>query len=128
MAETADQMPIFEATISILGYKEDGEWVALALEMDIRGYGKTFEEALDDLRDLVFMQIGFALSKNCEDMIWKDAEQRYFEMYAQTHRDELRKALRDPGRNHPEYQTAGLRIPPAHVIAGLRGGFSGANA
>lgn len=46
--------------VNVLGYQEDNEWVALALEMDLRGYGATFEEALAELQDLVNMQISFA--------------------------------------------------------------------
>ncbi len=61
-------------TLSILGYQEDEEWVALALEMDLRGYGPTFEEALGELRDPVAAQISFALFKGQPDMIWKPAE------------------------------------------------------
>lgn len=61
-------------TFSVLGYQEDGEWVALALEMDLRGYGDTFEQALEDLEDLVAMQIGFAQFKGQPDLIWRPAE------------------------------------------------------
>jgi hypothetical protein len=48
---------------NVLGYRDEGGWVALALEMDLRGYGSTFEEAQKDLTYLVAMQIGFARSK-----------------------------------------------------------------
>ena len=34
--------------LDVLGYRErEGEWVALALEMDLRGYGATYDQALD---------------------------------------------------------------------------------
>ena len=38
-----------ELSINVLGYREEGQWVALALEMDLRGYGETFEAALREL-------------------------------------------------------------------------------
>jgi hypothetical protein len=60
--------------LNILGYFEDSEWVALALEMDLRGYGKTFNKALEDLKGLVAMQIGFALFKGQPEMIWRPAD------------------------------------------------------
>ena len=60
--------------VSVLGYREDDEWCALALEMDLRGYGRTFREALDDLRDSMTMQIGFAHFKDELDMIFRPAE------------------------------------------------------
>jgi len=53
-----------QTTLNVLGYKDGDEVVALALEMDLRGYGATFDEALDDLKDLVRMQLGFALFKH----------------------------------------------------------------
>jgi hypothetical protein len=65
-------------TFSVLGYEEDGEWVALALEMDLRGYGATFDNALADLADLVAMQVSFAFHKNQPEMIWKPAEPVWF--------------------------------------------------
>ncbi|HKI86373.1 MAG TPA: hypothetical protein VKA53_06485, partial [Thermoanaerobaculia bacterium] len=49
-----------EIKLRVLGYQEDGEWVALALEMDLRGYGETFQGALVELRDLVATQLSFA--------------------------------------------------------------------
>ena len=72
-------VPAFcETPISVLGYQEDGEWVALALEMDLRGYGDTFETAMDDLKDHVLMQISFALQKGDPEMIFHPAEATYF--------------------------------------------------
>jgi hypothetical protein len=59
-----------DIAFSVLGYREDEEWVALALEMDLRGFGETFEEALDELRDLIATQISFALFKEQPEMIW----------------------------------------------------------
>lgn len=75
-----NQMP---DTISLkcLGFVEDGEWVAIALEMDLRGYGDSFESALDDLRESVHMQLSFARFKGDPSLILKPAADQYFEMY-----------------------------------------------
>ena len=73
-------------TVNVLGYREDGEWVALALEMDLRGYGQTFREALEELTDLVRTQIRFAQFKGQPDMIWKSAEPVWFERFADVRR------------------------------------------
>lgn len=72
----------FEIFLSVLGYEEDGEWVALALEMDLRGYGPTFEEAFSDLRDLVMMQISFALFKGQPGLIEYPADIVWWERFA----------------------------------------------
>jgi len=68
--------------LNVLGYREDGDWVALALEMDLRGYGSTFGEALQELRDLVATQIRFAQFKGQADLVWKSAEPVWFERFA----------------------------------------------
>ena len=62
--------------LSVLIYPNDevGGWTALALEMDIRSYGDTPESALDELGDLVYVQISFALFKRDPSLIWKRAD------------------------------------------------------
>ncbi len=107
-------------TLNVLGYQEDGEWVALALEMDLRGYGDTFEEAQKDLSDLVGMQISFARFKREPSLIWKPAEAVWFELFAQVRQAYLAAAISDTEEEaEPEYGIAGLPIPPAHVIAAM---------
>lgn len=125
---TADEPLYFETTISVLGYREDDEWVALALEMDLRGYGATWDEALQDLRDLVLMQIGFAHFKGQLDMIWKSAEKKYWDRFRRVQRSRLMEAITqaDP-RLREELHAGGLSIPLAHVIAAQSGRFLPAN-
>ena len=60
-----------ELTLSVLGYREEGEWVAVALEMDLRGYGSTFAHAATEL---VATQIYFARFKGQPELIWKPAD------------------------------------------------------
>lgn len=75
-------MAIMTITLNVLGYHSDGQWVALALEMDLRGYGETFDEACEDLTDLVGMQISFSRFKGQPELIWKAAEPIWFERFA----------------------------------------------
>ena len=56
-------------TISVLGYEEDGEWVAHALEMDIVACAETFDEALEELRELIDMQFSFAAAKRDASLV-----------------------------------------------------------
>lgn len=110
--------------LNVLGYQEEGEWVALALEMDLRGYGGTFEAALADLGELVAMQIGFAQFKGQPEMVWKAAQPIWFERFAEARREHLEALGRASEVVEPEYSVAGLPIPPAHVIEGIRQGFA----
>ena len=93
-----------DLTLNILGYQEEGEWVALALEMDLRGYGPTFDDALDELDELVTMQLGFAQTKAQPELIWKPAEPVYWGLFEGARRDRLREfVLSEPPRN-PDYE------------------------
>lgn len=114
----------FDVILNVLGYQEEGEWVALALEMDLRGYGKTFEDALRELQDLVEAQIAFALFKGRPEMAWKPAEPVYWQLFAQVREDRFLH-LADETRRHLEYRVAGMPIPPPHVIQTLKGGWFG---
>jgi hypothetical protein len=72
-----------DINLNVLGYRDGDEWVALALEMDLRGYGDSFEEALEDLRELVNMQISFSRFKGQAELIWKAADTIWFERFAE---------------------------------------------
>ena len=115
---------VCEVTVSVLGFQEDGEWCALALEMDLRGYGRTFDEAWEDLHDAMTMQIGFAQFKGETDMIFHPAEPMYFSLFAQVRNDHIRALARSRPVVESEYTVAGMPIPPAHVIAARRNNFS----
>ncbi len=104
--------------ISVLGYHEDGEWVALALEMDLRGRGSTFKDAVENLAHLVAMQISFAQFKGQPDMIWRAAEPVWFQRYADIRRERMALLEEEP-HDDDEYQIAGMPVPPPHVIAAM---------
>jgi hypothetical protein len=116
--EASQDAPIFALTLNVLGYRENDEWVALAMEMDLRGYGPTFEEAVRDLADLVRMQVSFAHFKGQPEMVWKPAEGVWWELFAEVRRNLLEASMRT-GHYPPneDYSIAGIRIPPAHEIA-----------
>jgi hypothetical protein len=117
-----------KATIGIIGFEEEGEWVALALEMDLRGYGDTFEAAVEDLSDLVLMQISFSAFKDEPQLLWRPADPVYWELYAEARRQRIELLGREiPDSPEAGIQIGGLPIPPAHVIAALRDQFLPAN-
>ena len=108
-------------TLGVLGYQEEGEWVALALEMDLRGYGATFKEAFDDLNEIVTMQISFAQFKGQPELIWKPAEPVYWTLFEGARRDRLQEYVSSLTPRNPSYAVGGLVLPPPHVIASLPG-------
>lgn len=124
--------PLVEETpsvaLDVLGYRDEGEWVALALDMDLRGYGDSFGEAFEELRELVAMQISFALQKAQPEMIWRPADPVWFERFASARQDLLATVLTPERRAGAEFFAAGLEIPSAHVIEEAGKGFALANA
>jgi len=124
------KMTFSKIVLSILGYKESEEWVALAIEMDLRGYGRTFKEALEDLQDLVRMQIGFALFKREPEMIWKPAEPKYLELFAQLKSETLREmAAESPVQDRGgEFRMGGLALSPPDLSAARGSWFTLAHA
>jgi hypothetical protein len=105
-------------TLNVLVYQEEGEWVALALEMDLRGYGNTSEEALRDLEDLVGMQISFSRLTGQPELVWKAAEPIWFErsLYDARYRLHVIQAL-EQGRAEAR---AGRLTPHDKVAEELR--------
>jgi len=131
--------------LRVLGYQEDEEtWVALALEMDIRGRGKSFAEAQEELEELIEMQIGFAIFKNMPELVFRPAEARWFERWdraqlasmkafkaligqvaAQAEREDLSRALPQTAvQDHSGDFSRMLSVPPAYVIANLHSNFA----
>ena len=68
--------------VNVLGVREDGEWCAIALEMSLRGYGPTFDDALSELQEAIEAQVSFAVQHDNVDQIFIPAEPRYFKLYA----------------------------------------------
>ena len=120
--------PASTLTLSVLGYREGDEWIAVALEMDLRGYGSTVDEAFEELTDLVTTQLSFARFKGQPEMIWKPAEPIYWRLFADAVREQLQGLASSTHRaENADYVARGLPIPPLHVIEKLSQ-FSQANA
>ena len=81
---------IYSLQIRVLIYREDGEFVARALEMDLLGFGKSEREAVEELKQTVEAQISFAHQMNDPKLISFPAEAEYFKRWE----DAQRKALR----------------------------------
>ena len=121
-----------EVYMSVLGYREDDQWCALALEMDLRGYGQSFDDALRDLREGITMQIGFALFKDEPAMIFFPADPMYFSLYAQVRNERIMALAAGSDTSteterEREFAITGIPIPPARIVAGRQEGFALSN-
>jgi hypothetical protein len=75
-----------ELSVRVLGFREGDQWCALALEMDLRGYGNTFDAAQSELEKAMASQLSFALQMNKPEMALFPAERKYFDMYNEAFR------------------------------------------
>ena len=119
IVESKDKKEATELTLNVPGYREERDWVALALEMDLRVYGPTFEDALDELTGIVNVQISFAIHKGEPELIWRPAEPIYWRLFDQARRERLQEFILSSTPRNPDYAVGGLPLPPPHVIAGL---------
>ncbi|MDE0179485.1 MAG: hypothetical protein OXP36_12935 [Gammaproteobacteria bacterium] len=99
-------------TINVLGIREDDAWCAIALEMSLRGYGETFDEALDELHRAVEAQISFAVQHDNVDQVFIPAEPHYFKLYADLKRETMKRRLLDrEATGLPDYHVGDLILP-----------------
>ena len=109
-------------TIRVLGFREDESWCALGLEVGIRGYGETFEDACEDLKDLVLMQVSFAVFKDLPDMVRYPADPVWFELFSQQKRRRLAGAsTKTSGDNR--YRVGSVPFPSPDSISGEKNSF-----
>jgi hypothetical protein len=113
----SDAAAVYEITLNVLGYLDDEEWTAIALEMDLRGFGPTFHDAVESLMELVKMQVSFAHFKRQPEMVLRPAAPVWWERFAEVRRDHLDAIIRDRSRSDKSFDIAGIRIPPAYAIA-----------
>ena len=99
-------------TINVLGTREDDAWCAIALEMSLRGYGETFDEALEELRNAVEAQVSFAVQHDNVDQVFIPAEPYYFKLYADLKRETLKRRLLDrEASGLPDYRVGDILLP-----------------
>jgi hypothetical protein len=72
--------------ITVLGYREDNCWKALALDFDLAGHGDTPENSLADLLGVIDIRIKEAQEKNDPSMIGSPSEQKYFDLFREAYR------------------------------------------
>ena len=111
----------FRIATDVLGYREAEDHVALALDMDLRGYGSSLEEALRDLEERMAMQLSFALYKHgTVDMAMRPAEAVYFERFAEAKREAIASRGRGSVR---EFSAASIPYPSPEDLEGMKRGF-----
>ena len=83
----AEEPKAFEVNLFV--FREDSAWTALALEMDVRGYGRTSREAIKDLVEMLNAQVSFAVQAGHPESVWQRAEEKYWHMWEEARRKQF---------------------------------------
>ena len=83
-----------EFDVRVVGLAEDDLWYAQSLELNLLGYGDSFDEALEQLKGAIDAQVCYAALHNCLDQISWSASQRYFDLYSSRAKETPRRKLR----------------------------------
>src|SRR5213596_3019349 len=75
--QMSDESKTFEVSVIAFREESEGEWTALALEMNLRGYGSTGKAAMDDLVEMLIAQISYAIQMGHPESVWNRAEDKY---------------------------------------------------
>jgi hypothetical protein len=103
---------IDEYAIRVLVCKEDGEFAARALEMDLLAYGATQKEALKELVSLIHSQISFARQMKDDSLIIFPSERQYLDRWEKAHNAALKSGLLgdDDTSVHLDFKAVTVRL------------------
>lgn len=73
--------------VSVIVFREDSTWTAIALEMDVRGYGDTLRTAIDEVVEMTMAQVTFAVQMGHPESVWHPAEEKYWRMFKEARRE-----------------------------------------
>ncbi|MBE0478993.1 hypothetical protein IBX65_07765 [Candidatus Aerophobetes bacterium] len=74
------------SSLHILGYKENDKYIAHCLEFDIVSEGTTHKEAIENLKELVYSYLQFAMEYNLEQFTWKPAPKIFWDTFNKIHK------------------------------------------
>ena len=98
--------------VSVLGYMEDGQWVAHALEMDVIGVGDTWEGACAELKENIIAHVSFAKYLGDESLILQPAPPRLFERFRQAQKAELQSLFNQAQQDSlGDFRSEAISIP-----------------
>ena len=104
----SEETRTFEANVIV--FREDSKWSALALEMNVRGYGSTPELALEDVGVMLMAQVSFAVQRGHPESVWHPADEKYWRMWESARRNQF--VAKMSGSEAPTDQIAD-RVPLA---------------
>jgi hypothetical protein len=80
----------YDLSIRVLVYRENGQFVAHALELDILGYGTTESAAKKELEGLLESQLSFAAGMGKPEIVNFPAPKEFFNRWEKANQAQLR--------------------------------------
>jgi hypothetical protein len=106
---------VYDIPLRVLLYKEDGEFVAHALEMDLIGYGATQKAATEDLTQMVFCQISFAHQKQDAGLLTCPAPKDLFDRWDKAREAALKKEVLKDKPLSVKYFATCIQLPAPKI-------------
>lgn len=99
MSPTARRHRPPDLQLDVLLYREDGQWTAHCLQLDLVECGRTVEDAESDILDLIRAHIEWALEHDNMEHLFHSAPPKYWKMFMTARRTGTRTLrLRPSGR------------------------------
>lgn len=89
---------MFELNVRVLIYREEGDFVAHALEFDLLGYGKTKAEAMSALEAVIKTHLEFCFEQGLAESAISPAPEEFFERWEKAQKKSFVDALEDGDR------------------------------
>lgn len=83
----------YELPIRILLSREERDYVAHGLEVDLVAYGRTEKGALTELEEMIQAQMSYASQTNRPELVWHPAPEEFFKRWETAHQAALRGAI-----------------------------------
>jgi len=99
--------------VNIFVFREESEWTALALEMDVRGYGTTSRSAIEDVIEMLTAQVSYAVQMGHPESVWHPAEEMYWRRWEEARRKKF--MAKASGSEAPTDQIA--ELVPLELLA-----------
>jgi len=86
----------FKTSLHVLSYKQNDRCIAHCLEFDLIGEGTTDKEARENLNDLIFNYLQFALKNNIAQFAYHPAPKIYWNKFEELYKENLARQSIDP--------------------------------
>lgn len=116
----ANKLPDTGFNVDVLVFKDEGQFSAVAINMDIWGHGDKINEAVEECMGNVAAQVSFALQKEDLSLLDFPSEQCYLDMFKEARLDELkRKYLKSAAKRAAKRKAYAVEAPLPETLPEL---------